>query len=103
MAALNKVGSFGLTEPEVGSGASGGLLVGLNVGSDMRLLTARGDRIEAKVTELRPLGEFAVWRAARAVGDHDIIDFLLRADPIAGTESLEPGMSVWIDRGAANP
>jgi multidrug resistance efflux pump len=77
-------------------------LGGITVGSPLRLLTARGDRIQAKVTELRPLGEFAVWRAARAVGDHDLNSFLVRADPTAETLSLEPGMTVWLDRGPAN-
>jgi HlyD family secretion protein len=72
-------------------------LQGLMVGSKIALRTATGDRFEAKVTELRPLGEFAVWRAARAVGDHDINSFLLRADPIGQTPKLEPGMTVWID------
>ncbi|MBV8964074.1 MAG: HlyD family secretion protein, partial [Hyphomicrobiales bacterium] len=62
------------------------------------LLTAKGDRVETRVTELRPLGEFAVWRAARAVGDHDINSFLLRADPTGDVGDLEPGMTVWIDR-----
>jgi len=74
-------------------------LSGITVGSPLRLLTAKGDRIEAKVTELRPLGEFAVWRAARAVGDHDLNSFLVRADPTVENRSLEPGMTVWIDRG----
>jgi len=74
------------------------LLSGIAVGAPIRLLTASGDRIEAKVTELRPLGEFAVWRAARAVGDHDLNSFLVRAEPIADNLSLEPGMTVWIDR-----
>ena len=71
-------------------------LSGITVGSPLRLLTAKGDRIEAKVTELRPLGEFAVWRAARAVGDHDLNSFLVRADPTAessiagaGNDSLD--------------
>jgi HlyD family secretion protein len=73
-------------------------LAGMTVGSPLRLLTARGEKIEAKVTELRPLGEFAVWRAARAVGDHDLNSFLVRADPTATSGSLEPGMTVWIDR-----
>ena len=50
-------------------------LRGLTMGSKVALRTAVGDRFEAKVTELRPLGEFAVWRAARAVGDHDINNF----------------------------
>ncbi len=75
-------------------------LNGLTVGSKITLLTAAGNRFEAKVTELRPLGEFAVWRAARAVGDHDLNSFLLRADPIGRTPDLEPGMTVWIDEGA---
>jgi HlyD family secretion protein len=74
-------------------------LQGLTMGSKIALRTAAGDRFEAKVTELRPLGEFAVWRAARAVGDHDINSFLLRADPIGPTPKLEPGMTVWIDEG----
>jgi HlyD family secretion protein len=76
-------------------------LGGLAMGSKITLRTAAGDRFEAKVTELRPLGEFAVWRAARAVGDHDINSFLLRADPIGPTPSLEPGMTVWIEEGQA--
>jgi multidrug resistance efflux pump len=78
-------------------------LQGLTMGSKIALRTAAGDRFEAKVTELRPLGEFAVWRAARAVGDHDINNFLLRADPTGPTPKLEPGMTVWIDEGQAAP
>jgi multidrug resistance efflux pump len=76
------------------------LLAGIAIGAPVELLTARGDRVAARVTELRPLGEFAVWRAARAVGDHDINSFLVRADPVAGAQGLEPGMTVWLDRGA---
>src|SRR4029077_8192943 len=76
-------------------------LQGLTMGSKIALRTAAGDHFEARVTELRPLGEFAVWRAARAVGDHDINSFLLRADPVGPTPKLEPGMTVWIDEGQA--
>ena len=76
-------------------------LQGMTMGSKIALGTAAGDRFDAKVTELKPLGEFAVWRAARAVGDHDINSFLLRADPIGPTPKLEPGMTVWIDEGQA--
>ena len=77
-------------------------LQGLTIGSKIALRTAAGDHFEAKVTELRPLGEFAVWRAARAVGDHDINSFLLRADPIGPTPKLEPGMTVWIEEAQAS-
>ncbi len=66
------------------------------IGSAVRLLTAKGSTIEARVTELRPLGEFATWRAARAVGDHDLNSFFVRADPIEPDTELEPGMTVWI-------
>lgn len=76
------------------------LLGDLGVGSPVWLRDARGSRIEARVTELRPLGEFATWRAARAVGDHDLNSFFLRADPVADTAALEPGMTVWLDRDA---
>jgi multidrug resistance efflux pump len=75
------------------------LLAGIAIGAPLALVNARGDRIEARVTELRPLGEFAVWRAKRAVGDHDVNSFLVRADPTAVTRGLEPGMTVWLDRG----
>jgi hypothetical protein len=71
-------------------------LGGLAVGSPVQLLTARGDAVKARVTELWPLGEFATWRAARAVGDHDLNSFFLRADPIDMNEKLEPGMTVWL-------
>ena len=51
--------------------------------------------------ELRPLGEFATWRAGRAVGDHDLNSFLLRLDPIdPKDEGLQPGMTVWLPGGA---
>jgi multidrug resistance efflux pump len=68
----------------------------LTVGSDIELTTAAGQRFAARVTELRPLGEFATWRAARAVGDHDLNSFRLRLDPVASLEGLRPGMTVWL-------
>ncbi len=73
-------------------------LKGIAIGSPLRLSTARGEPIDTRVTELRPLGEFAVWRAARAVGDHDINSFLMRTDPIAPSDGIEAGMTVWVDR-----
>jgi multidrug resistance efflux pump len=79
--------AFTLREDALGS---------LTVGSAVDLTTAGGQRITARVTELRPLGEFATWRAARAVGDHDLNSFRLRLDPVAAGEGLRPGMSVWL-------
>jgi HlyD family secretion protein len=68
----------------------------LTVGSEVTLTTADGRRIAARVTELRPLGEFATWRAARAVGDHDLNSLRLRLDPVSDVNGLEPGMTVWL-------
>jgi HlyD family secretion protein len=67
------------------------------VGATVRLKTASSTNIQGTVTELRPLGEFATWRAARAVGDHDLNSFLVRIDPLTQGDGLEPGMTVWLE------
>ena len=54
--------------------------------------------VNAKLVELRDLGEFAVWRAARATGDHDLNTFFLRLDPIAAAPGMAPGQTVWLAR-----
>ena len=70
------------------------------MGNDVTLKTDNGRRIAAQVTELRPLGEFATWRAARAVGDHDLNSFRLRLDPVGGQDTgLQAGMTVWLSGG----
>ncbi|MGA7323233.1 MAG: efflux RND transporter periplasmic adaptor subunit [Rhodomicrobium sp.] len=71
-------------------------LRGITIGSPVLLLTARGNTVNSRVTELRPLGAYATWRAARAVGDHDLNSFIVRADPIEMQEQLQPGMTVWL-------
>ncbi|MBV9289106.1 MAG: efflux RND transporter periplasmic adaptor subunit [Hyphomicrobiales bacterium] len=69
-------------------------LHGLTVGSKQKVMLDTGETIEGKVAEMRPLGEFATWRAARAVGDHDLNSFLVRIDPVAPLPTLRPGMTV---------
>jgi HlyD family secretion protein len=70
-------------------------LYGLDIGS--RATLRLGDiRVDGMVTELRPLGEFATWRAARAVGDHDLNSFRVRFDPSSETTGLEPGMTALL-------
>lgn len=71
-------------------------LAGLDIGAPLTLSQAGGNRIGARVTEMRRLGDFATWRAARAVGDHDLNTFTVRADPVGEIAALEPGMTVWI-------
>jgi hypothetical protein len=68
----------------------------LTVGSTVDLTTTSGQKIPSRVTELRPLGEFATWRAAHAVGDHDLNSFRLRLDPVTAAVGLRSGMTVWL-------
>ena len=72
-------------------------LRGMDIGTALTLTASgNGEPIAAKVTELHRLGDFATWRAARAVGDHDLNTFAVRADPTGPVGGLEPGMTVWI-------
>ena len=71
----------------------------LGIGSRVKLVTANGStRIDSRIAEIVPRGEFAVWRAARAVGDYDLNTFLIRVDPIGVADAIQPGMTVWLDR-----
>ncbi|PTM95453.1 HlyD family secretion protein [Mycoplana dimorpha] len=73
-------------------------LQNIALGAAVTLVAQDGRRIAARVTELRPLGEFATWRAARAVGDHDVNSFRVRFDADEAVNNLEPGMTVWLAR-----
>lgn len=73
-------------------------LRGVTIGSRIALSTGNAGPFEAVVSEMRPLGEFATWRAARAVGDHDLNSFTLRLDPGGDVQGLEPGMTVFLKR-----
>jgi len=77
---------------------------GLRISAAIELTPLGGDQqIEARVDEVIPRGEFATWRAARVVGDHDLNTFVLRADPIKPTsEAMQPGMSISLKRAAHN-
>ncbi len=73
-------------------------LHGLAIGSSVPVhASAQQDPISAKVVELRNWGEFAVWRAARATGDHDLNTLFVRLDPVAPAPKLTAGQTVWLD------
>jgi HlyD family secretion protein len=72
-------------------------LGGLSVGAQVAVqLPGDPDPIPATLSELRDWGEFAVWRAARAVGDHDRNLLFLRLDP-ARPFLAEPGRTVLLN------
>jgi HlyD family secretion protein len=79
-------------------------LGGVSVGAPIELGAAPDKVVRARITEIRGLGEFATWRAARAVGDHDLNTFRVRADP-TGPVDLDPGATVWLaaPAGSASP
>jgi HlyD family secretion protein len=92
--ALHKAGhrwaSFNLREDQLDD---------LRIGSPVELIPAGPtDPIAARISEIVPRGEFATWRAARAVGDYDLNTLLIRADPVNSTQAIEPGMTVWLRR-----
>jgi HlyD family secretion protein len=90
MAAARRWASFNLREDRLGD---------LRLGAPVALVPADGGAsIEARIDEIVPRGEFATWRAARAVGDYDLNTFLIRADPPGAAPGLQPGMTVWLRR-----
>jgi HlyD family secretion protein len=74
-------------------------LDGLSIGLPIEVMLAdRSAPINARIDEIAPRGEFATWRAARAVGDYDLNTFVIRADPFGRAEGMQPGMTVWLHR-----
>jgi HlyD family secretion protein len=74
-------------------------LRGLAIGETVDVVLGGGAGVTKDlVTELRPLGIFATWQAESGIGDHDRNTLRMRLDSQKDLESLEPGMTVWIER-----
>jgi len=71
-------------------------LRGLAIGAAVPVRSPSGRSVEGRVVELRDWGEFAVWRAARAAGDHDLNTFFVRVDPAGAMADFAPGEAVWV-------
>ena len=88
--ALNRWLSFNVREDR---------LRGTTVGKRVGVMTAGANGpVSATVTELLPLGPFATWQAARAVGDHDRNTLRMRVEAEGDLARLEPGTTVWLSR-----
>ena len=70
----------------------------LKIGASVPVSSSPSREVEAKIVELRNWGEFAVWRAARAAGDHDLNTFFVRLDPVGPAPDLAAGQTVWLKR-----
>jgi HlyD family secretion protein len=74
-------------------------LRGLSIGAPVVVTVTGADKpIAGKITELRNWGEFAVWRSARATGDHDLNTFFVRVDPTRPDADLADGRTVRLGR-----
>lgn len=49
-----------------------------------------------RVSFIRPLGDFATWRAVRQSSGYDVRSFEVRARPVTPVPGLRPGMSVLV-------
>jgi HlyD family secretion protein len=77
-------------------------LAGLTIGSAFSVhASGEPEPISAKVTEMRDLGDYATWRAARASGDHDLNTFFVRLDPVVPASKLIAGRTVFLELAAA--
>jgi HlyD family secretion protein len=111
-------GTVGVIVPEIGEDVipgepiltlipNGGIWFGFNLREDALAGLSIGARVPIErasaahstpgiVTVMRDRGEFAVWRAARASGDHDLNTFFVRVDPVTPDPTLAPGQTVWL-------
>jgi HlyD family secretion protein len=55
-----------------------------------------GREYTLKINYIKALGDFATWRATRAMGGFDLKSFEVRAIPAQPIEGLRPGMSVIV-------
>lgn len=75
------------------------LLAAIRMGSQIPArFPALGDKqVLLKVNFIKPLGNYATWRATKASGDFDLKTFEVRAVPISPEPGLRPGMTAWVD------
>ncbi len=75
------------------------LLNGLHVGQALtvRIPALSNQDVPARITAINVHGSYANWRATKATGDFDLRSFSVRAEPIAPTPGLRPGMSALVD------
>ena len=50
--------------------------------------------VRLRVTNLKDVGSYAVWRATKAMGGYDLKTFAVKAVPVSQIKDLRPGMTV---------
>jgi HlyD family secretion protein len=70
-------------------------LNGLKVGDTFTAFTpAFNKTLKMKVTYIKDLGSYAVWKATKANGQYDLKTFEVKARPVTKFDGLRPGMSL---------
>ena len=70
------------------------LLPGIAVGRELTAyLPALGIAVPVRITRMKDVGSFAVWKATKALDRFDLKTFEVRARPASPVEGLHPGMS----------
>ncbi len=77
------------------------LLPGLKVGTETLVyLPALDKRVPVRITKIKDVGSFAVWKATKALDGFDLKTFEVQARPMnpAETEGVRSGMSAIIEK-----
>lgn len=73
------------------------LLPGISVGKELTAyLPALDMTVPVRITRMKDVGSFAVWKATKALDRFDLKTFEVRARPVSPFGGLHPGMSVVI-------
>ncbi|MCI5777265.1 MAG: efflux RND transporter periplasmic adaptor subunit [Bacteroidales bacterium] len=78
------------------------LLPGLSVGTETQIYIPALDKsIGVRVTKMKDVGTYAIWKATKALGQYDLKTFEVKAVPVnmADVEGVREGMSAIINKG----
>lgn len=77
-------------------------LPGLSVGTETQIYIPALDKsIGVRVTKMKDVGTYAIWKATKALGQYDLKTFEVKAVPVnmADVEGVREGMSAIINKG----
>ena len=61
-------------------------------------LPAFDKHVAVRITRMKDVGTFAVWKATKALEGFDLKTFEVKARPVTKMEGLRPGMSLILKR-----
>lgn len=74
-------------------------LPGIYINKRMNVfVTALNKTIPVRISLMKDVGSFAVWKATKSTGDFDLKTFEVQARPLKPIHGLQPGMSVLLKK-----